>query len=176
MRDVLWHPSLPLLLSASFDGSLGVWAYDGSEPAAQQREWRKNRSANAASIAATLAATNSEAEPPVARRLAPVLLPDGLTTTAARTPAAVSPELRGSPADGGEDGDGEGANDSDDDYEQNDIVEAVRNALFSDEGDGGAAADPETLQELLAMLGGAGAIGGTGSAGRGSGSAEGGRN
>jgi WD40 repeat protein len=49
VRDVAWHPTLPLLLSASFDGSVGVWGHEGAgEAMLTQREWRRGRHHNAA--------------------------------------------------------------------------------------------------------------------------------
>jgi WD40 repeat protein len=82
VRDVSWHPQLPVLLSASFDGTLGVWTYR-DEGAAQQaavaRDWRKlakwlrraNRAARKAtreSRAAALALAQQEASAPLSAR------------------------------------------------------------------------------------------------------------
>lgn len=100
VRDVSWHPSLPLLLSASFDGSLGVWEYNGCEPALQQRTWRINRRENAAAAAPPLSAeralggsssseSDSGAHLAVEATHAARRLPDGLT---------VAPFLRVSPS------------------------------------------------------------------------------
>lgn len=41
VRDVSWHPTLPVLCSASWDGSVAVWDYDPKhDPSAPPREGR----------------------------------------------------------------------------------------------------------------------------------------
>ena len=44
MRDCSWHPTLPLILTSSWDGSIGHWGYDptggasGTERSLLQRD------------------------------------------------------------------------------------------------------------------------------------------
>ena len=175
VRDVAWHPMLPLILSASFDGSLGVWTYDGDESATQQRVWRANRRTNAAAtcaeamISAPPVSSNAAAAP----RAPP--LPDGLTCI--RRVSARDHQDSPEGANGGrEDVDGveddeEEVDDVEVDDDEDTGAEDVRNALFS--GDADDDDDGSVLRALLAAVlaqsGSARGGGGGGASGGGSG-------
>lgn len=174
VRDVAWHPTLPLLLSASFDGSLGVWTYDGDEAATQQRVWRANRRTNAAvTLMSGETTTSVPSAPSNAAAAAPRAppLPDGLTCVRRIAARDHSPEEA---YVGREEVDDEEEEEEEvDDVEVDDDTEDIRNSLFSEDADDDD--DGSVLRALLAAVLAQGGAARSGDGGTGSRAAGGGR-